>query len=101
MHQSIILTPKELADLIRDAAREAAQEVLRQMRPSQDDGGLWDAEQVAEYLGVSAYTVAYKLAYTRGFPAALRLGDGRKARRRWKAAEIKEWAEARQDRTGQ
>jgi DNA sulfur modification protein DndC len=78
-----------------DAAREAAQEVLRQMRPSQDEEELWDAEQVARYLGVSAYTVAYKLAYGRGFPAAIRLGDGRKAKRRWKAAEIKEWAEGR------
>jgi predicted DNA-binding transcriptional regulator AlpA len=95
MHQSIILTPEELADLIRDAAREAAQEVLRQMRPSQDEEELWDAEQVARYLGVSAYTVAYKLAYGRGFPTAIRLGDGRKAKRRWKAAEIKEWAEGR------
>jgi predicted DNA-binding transcriptional regulator AlpA len=95
MNQSIILTHEELADMIRDAARTAAQEVLRQMRPAQDDGELWDARQIAEYLGLSAYTVSYQLAYKRGFPAAIRLGDGPKAKRRWKAAAIKEWAEGR------
>jgi predicted DNA-binding transcriptional regulator AlpA len=95
MNQSIILTHEELADMIRDAARTAAQEVLRQMRPSQDEGELWDARQIAEYLGLSAYTVSYQLAYRRGFPTAIRLGDGPKAKRRWKAAEVREWAERR------
>lgn len=92
----VIMSRAELTDLIRSAAQEAAKLVAGSI--SQQDDELWDAEKVAAYLGMAEGTVAAKLAYQRGFPPAVVLGDGPKARRRWMAAEIKEWAGRQRER---
>lgn len=51
---------------------------------------LWDAEQVANYLGVAPRTVAEKFVHRRDFPAALMITPSTK---RWNPQEIIEWAQ--------
>ena len=93
----VIMTRAELDAIIRQTAESAAAEVARKIG-TQTGSELWDAEKVGEYLGVSAYTVAHDWAYLRGFPDAIVLGDGPRAKRRWRADEIIEWAQTRKAR---
>lgn len=97
----VILTREELDALIRDAARAAVAEAAKlapRSRSADDDGELWTAQQIAERCGISAYTVAYQWATQRNFPAAVVLGEGPKAARRWYRKEIEEWLRAKQTR---
>jgi len=91
----IIMTQSDLAALVRSAANAAADLVVSRMA---QNSGIWTAKQVAEYLQVSAYTLAHEWAYRPGFPAALRFGDGPKAKRRWRQEEIIEWADRQQEK---
>ncbi|MBN2700817.1 MAG: hypothetical protein JXR29_05140 [Methylothermaceae bacterium] len=90
----IILTHAEMDEMIRKTASIAANEALKRIK-STDQDDLWDAEQVGKYLKVSTWTVQNKLAYMRGFPKAVYLGDGPKAPRRWRAGDIKKWTISR------
>jgi predicted DNA-binding transcriptional regulator AlpA len=93
----VILTRDELDTLIRDAARAAVAEAAKLApRSSNDEGELWTAQHIAERCGVSAYTVAYQWATQRNFPAAVVLGEGPKAARRWYRKEIEQWLRAKQ-----
>ena len=61
---------------------------------------LWDADGVAGYLKVQRRTVLEVFAPRPDFPAAIRLptrGSGPGAPR-WKAMDVIEWAQARQDK---
>lgn len=53
------------------------------------DAQLWSAEQIGEYLGVSARTVAERYAVHPRFPKARKPGGGHP---RWVAAEVIDWA---------
>lgn len=90
-----ILSKDELDSMIRKAALAAAKEAIKQCSPKNDDD-LWDAEKTGQYLGLSAWTVKYKMAGRNGFPKAVTLGDGPKAPRRWRAGDIKRFALRRQ-----
>lgn len=90
-----ILTQEELADIIRKAASAAAREAVKQCSPKNDDD-LWDAETTGKYLGLSAWTVQYKMPSVSGFPRSIALSDGPKAQRRWRAGDVKKFAERRQ-----
>lgn len=75
---------------------EALKNPPRTLRP---DDRLWDAETVADYLCVSRRHVTERYACMPDFPAAVLLptsGDS-KAQRRWKPADIRRWAERRQE----
>lgn len=64
------------------------------------DVELWDADGVAGYLKVSRRTVLEVFAPRPDFPDAIRLptrGSGPGAPR-WKAMQIMDWAEGRQER---
>ena len=54
---------------------------------------LWRDEDVAEYIGVSAYTARRKLFCKSNFPKAIVLPTGgpRGAHRRWVPEEVKKW----------
>lgn len=58
------------------------------------DYRLWDAGQIGAYLCVGARQVAERYACRPDFPRAIYLptAGGSKATRRWKAAEVIEWA---------
>lgn len=87
----VILTRAELDALVQRTAQAAAAEVARQIgQPASSE--LWDAEAAGAYLGLSAYTVAHELAHKRDFPDPITLGDGPRAKRRWLAEEVMEWA---------
>lgn len=62
------------------------------------DKVLWDADQAAAYMGYSARHFSERLACRPEFPRSIRLGDGPKAPLRWKAAEVMEWVDARQEK---
>lgn len=80
-------------DQILAATREAAIPL---------DARLWDAEQIGEYLHVSARQVAERYAirpeYRFPEPIILPTESGRNNPRRWNAAEVIAWAEARRER---
>lgn len=61
---------------------------------------LWDAGQIASYLGMSKSQVTQRFLPLTDFPRAIRIptADGHRSNARWKAAEIIEWAERHQDR---
>ena len=54
---------------------------------------IWDAKQVAEYLGVSARQVRERYSLRADFPGVIRLGGGSRSPVRWKAKAIIEWVE--------
>ena len=61
---------------------------------------LWDADGVAAYLKVQRRTVLEVIAPRPDFPSAIRIptrGSGPGAPR-WKAVDVIEWAQARQDK---
>lgn len=56
---------------------------------------LWDAQQIGAYLCVSARHAAERYAIRPDFPRPICLptAGGERTTRRWKAAEVIEWAE--------
>lgn len=93
----VIMTRAELDALIQKTAQATADRIAARIsQPAADE--LWDAHQCGAYLRVSAYTVAHDWAHQRGFPAPVVLGDGPRAKRRWKADEVREWAAGRQEK---
>lgn len=80
-------------DQILAATREAAIPL---------DARLWDADQVGAYLHVSGRHVAERYAirpkYNFPRPIILPTESGRNNPRRWNAAEVIAWAEARKER---
>lgn len=90
----VILTRDELDALIRDAARAATLEILKAAAPAQDE--LWNAAQIAAYLGVSEYTARVEYPKRRGYPRAIRLGSAVNAPNRWYRKEIEEWTRSNQ-----
>lgn len=93
----VVMTREELADIIHQAARATADEVTKRLHgKKQDDAELWDAGQCAEYFGISRYTWAQAWAHEKDAPKAIVLGNGPRAKRRWKASEVKAWAARRQ-----
>ena len=92
----VIISRSELESLLYDVAHRAATDAVKlSVAKGQSGEDLWDSARVAEYLGVSAYTVAHDWAHKPGFPAAITLGGGPKAKRRWKEKEIRRWASTR------
>jgi hypothetical protein len=89
-----IVTREELDNIIKNAALAAAKEAIKQLNPRNDDE-LWDADKTGKYLGLSAWTVQYKMPIVKGFPKAILLGDGPKAPKRWRAGDIKLFAKNR------
>ncbi|EEE06887.1 hypothetical protein KTE49_20535 [Burkholderia multivorans] len=53
---------------------------------------LWDAAQIAKWLGLSKTTVEIRVVTRPGFPAALRPAGAEQGQRRWFANEVVEWA---------
>lgn len=69
-------------------------EILALLRREQQvpwESVLWDADDIASHLKVSARTVGEKYAPLPGFPRPTRLGGGV---RRWYAHEILTWVES-------
>jgi predicted DNA-binding transcriptional regulator AlpA len=58
---------------------------------------LWNAEQVAEYFGVSSTTVYRSMLCVPSFPEAIKIVNGPK---RWVSGEVIEWAESQRERRG-
>ncbi len=56
------------------------------------DKRLWDSASCAQYLGYSRPHFLAHIAARPDFPKSLQVGTGDKGRR-WKAAEVMEWAE--------
>ncbi len=97
MTPALILTRAELDSIIQQTVMATADELAsRFSQPAPD--ALWTAEQIGAYLGIAEATVAGKLAYQRGFPDAIALGDGPKARRRWISSEVIDWAMRQRER---
>ena len=91
-----ILSKDELDDIIKKAALAATKEALKRCGKKSDEEALWDAKQAGEYLGLSAWTVKYTLPAVHGFPAPITLSDTPKSQRRWRAEDIKRFAQRRQ-----
>lgn len=92
----IVMTRDELADIIRQAACATADEIDKRLHGKKpDEAELWDAAQCAAYFGIAKYTWAQGWAHEKDAPKAIVLGSGPRAKRRWKAAEVKAWAERR------
>jgi predicted DNA-binding transcriptional regulator AlpA len=53
---------------------------------------LWNAEQVAEWFGLSRVTVDTRVITRPDFPKALRPVDSKQSQRRWFASDVVEWA---------
>ena len=85
----VIMTHAELDAIIQRAVRAATTAINK---PATEPVPLWDAKMCAAYLGISAYTWAHEWAHRPGAPAAVVFGSGPKARRRWQANEVREWA---------
>jgi hypothetical protein len=92
--ESIVILPRaELEAMLVEAANKGARLALAEAKaPGEKVVELWDAKQVGEYLGLSAYTIANGTSRERGFPAPVILGAGPKARRRWRPADVVAWA---------
>lgn len=58
---------------------------------------LWDSEQAAAYLGVTARHFAERIACKPSFPLTIRLAEI-KGGLRWKAEEVMNWAESRREK---
>jgi hypothetical protein len=58
---------------------------------------LWDKKKLGQYLVFSPSTVESYIAKP-DFPKSICLDRGPRAPRRWKAKEVIEWAEARQEK---
>lgn len=88
----VIMTHAELSAMIQATAKQAAEEAIKRFsRPA--DSELWSAHQCASYLAISPYTWAHEWSHKPGAPKALAFGTGPKAKRRWKADDVREWAE--------
>ncbi len=61
------------------------------------DRVLWDSAQAGAYLGISSRHFAERIACKPDFPRAIRLAEI-KGGLRWKAEEVMEWAESRQEK---
>ena len=90
MNSIVVMTKADFDDIIRDAASQAAALVIGNMKRA-PEYELWDAEQVGQYLGVSALTIKDSWSHRKKFPAAIVLGEGSKAPRRWVADEIRDY----------
>jgi len=86
----VMLRREDLNLIIRDAASRAASEVAKMIKPEHPE--LWSAEQIANYLQVSTYTIQNEWSHEKHFPKPLLLGGGLKPRKRWKSDEIIEWS---------
>jgi len=53
---------------------------------------LWDADQLGEWLGVTAKVAKYTVAARPGFPAPFVPTSAREGKRLWFADEVIEWA---------
>jgi len=58
-------------------------------RLARRDDGLWDAQDIADYLRMSKSTVQGSVITKKTFPRAIQLETGG---RRWKTGEVKAWA---------
>lgn len=58
-----------------------------------NDQVLWDGEQCASYLGVSAKHFIDRMSKSYGFPKPIKLPSetGRRAHNRWYAVELMKW----------
>lgn len=61
------------------------------------DRALWDSEQAASYLCTSRRNFIEHIACKPDFPRAIRLAET-KGGLRWKAQEVMDWAESRQEK---
>jgi hypothetical protein len=85
----VIMTHAELDAIIQRAVKAATAAIAP---PAAPDDNLWDAKRCADYLGISAYTWAHEWAHQAGAPKCITLGTGPKARRRWDADDVREYA---------
>jgi len=70
---------------------ELVAHLKRQQAPVQDE--LWTSEDVAAWLKLSLVTVERRVVTRPDFPAALQpCQTGKRAARRWFAADVKRWA---------
>ncbi|CAK0768873.1 conserved hypothetical protein [Gammaproteobacteria bacterium] len=86
----VIVSREDLEKIIYTAATKAAEKVIETFS---NHGDLWDAERIAQYLGVSSKTILDDWSSRSGFPKAIVLGSGPKAKRRWNPVEIRNWAD--------
>lgn len=62
---------------------------------------LWSADQIAAYCSVTRRHVLEAMAPLPSFPRCISLpgtGPGNRGTRRWKASDVIEWAESRQEK---
>lgn len=87
-------------DLLMHELRELIASLKKTPRAVPADKMLWDAEDIGDFLKVSARQVAERYASHPDFPRAIHLPTttGSKTTRRWRAAEIMRWAESKQQR---
>jgi hypothetical protein len=73
-------------------AEAIAAKVLARLNPTPEP---WDAERIANWLGITTRQAKERVTLHETFPAPMRLpGVGK----RWKAEEVIEWAAKHQDR---
>jgi len=76
-----------MTDLIIDALKTIARQVQDNSVPVEDQ--MWTAEQIGNYMKLSAFTVSQKVVTRPGFPAPC-LPTG--STKRWFAGEVIQWA---------
>jgi hypothetical protein len=52
---------------------------------------VWSADDIAEWLGLSAYTIKQAVVVRPGFPAVIQVTGAKEGQRRWFADEVIEW----------
>ncbi|MDO3614859.1 hypothetical protein Q3O97_03240 [Ralstonia pseudosolanacearum] len=89
-HASSEVTPEEFARLVAELGR------LLQAVPLPDQ--LWDAATIADWMGLSAETVAEAVVVRDGFPKPVQPTAARQGKRLWFADEVIQWARANRGR---
>lgn len=86
MEQSVQPADQDLAAAIRDLVTQLS---APKIAPEDE---LWTAQEIGDYLKLSAATVAERVATRPGFPKPLQPCGTTKAMKRWFAVDVKEWA---------
>lgn len=80
-----------MSEIDYEKLADAIAQKLRLLPPA--DKVIWNADQCAEYLGISRRHYVDRVSKTWGFPAAIRLPTetGSRGHDRWYAADVQEW----------
>lgn len=83
-----MLNQEEIQSLAEAVAERLA------LKLSMTDDRLWDAEDVAKYIGAAKRVVLERYATSGNFPAPIQLpSEGGRGRMRWKPSDIRAWAD--------